>query len=68
MIMANQGTPGAPADLATTTAIVVALAHLTERMTGAGHPAPARIHESRHVPQRPGPAHRDHKGRFRRRV
>jgi hypothetical protein len=68
MIMANQGTPGAPADLATTTAIVVALAHLTERMTGPAPPAPARIHETRHVPQRPGQAHRDPKGRFRRRV
>jgi hypothetical protein len=64
--MSDQGTPGKPADLATTAAILGALVHLTERLTGAGHPAPARMHEPKHVPRQSGPA-RDHKGRFKRR-
>jgi hypothetical protein len=59
--------PGAPGDLATTIGIVGALTHLVERMTGAGHPAPARMHhEPKQQRRQSGPA-RDHKGRFKRR-
>jgi hypothetical protein len=65
--MADGTTPGKPGDLATTAAILGALVHLTERLTGAGHPAPAPRFEPKHVRRQSGPV-RDHKGRFRRRV
>src|SRR4051794_7310922 len=41
MIMADGTTPGAPGDWATQVAILGALVHLTERLTGAGQPGPA---------------------------
>jgi hypothetical protein len=68
--MADQGIPGPPAgppaDLANLIAATAALVHLEETTRGGPPVAPPR-HEPKQQ-RRPGPAHRDHKGRFRRRV